>query len=122
MSIQKAVIYHNSTCSKSNAALNLLRDHGVDVDVVNYLETPPSKAAITLLLSRLGIDPRALIRFNESIAKELGISPADVRTSEAWINFMAEHPVLIERPIVLIGENAVIGRPLERVMDLIRRK
>ena len=56
MSIQKAVIYHNSTCSKSNAALNLLRDHGVDVDIVNYLETPLSKVAITDLLAQMGID------------------------------------------------------------------
>jgi len=121
MSIKKAVIFHNSSCSKSNAALNLLRDHDIEVDVVNYLETPLSRAAIAVLLSQLGIEALALIRFNEPVAKDIGISPADIRTGEEWINFMAQHPVLIERPIVLIGEKAVIGRPIERVMDLIRQ-
>lgn len=121
MSMKKAVIYHNSTCSKSNAALNLLRDHDVEVDVVNYLETPLSKAAITVLLSQLGIEARALIRFNEPVAKDIGISPSDIRKGDEWINFMVQHPVLIERPIVLIGEEAVIGRPLERVTDLIQQ-
>lgn len=121
MSMKKAVIYHNSTCSKSNAALNLLRDHDVEVDVVNYLETPLSKAAITVLLSQLGIEARALIRFNEPVAKDVGISPSDIRTSEEWINFMAEHPVLIERPIVLIGGKAAIGRPIERVIELLHQ-
>ena len=120
MSIQKAVIYHNSTCSKSNAALNLLRDHGVDVDIVNYLETPLSKVAITELLAQLGIDAKALIRFAEPVAKELGISPDDNRADDEWINFMAQHPVLIERPIVLIDKKAVIGRPLERVLGLLQ--
>ena len=79
MSIKKAVIYHNSTCSKSNAALNLLRDHDIEVDVVNYLETPLSKAAITALLSQLDIEAQALIRFNEPVAKDIGISAADIR-------------------------------------------
>ena len=120
MSIQKAVIYHNSTCSKSNAALNLLRGHGVDVDIVNYLETPLSKMAITELLAQLGIDAKALIRFAEPVAKELGISPDDNRADDEWINFMAQHPVLIERPIVLIDKKAVIGRPLERVLGLLQ--
>jgi len=121
MPIKKAVIYHNSTCSKSNAALNLLRDHDVEVDVVNYLEMPLSKAAITILLSQLGIEAQALIRFNEPVAKDIGISPSDIRKGDEWINFMVQHPGLIERPIVLIGEKAVIGRPLERVTDLIQQ-
>ena len=121
MPIKKAVIYHNSTCSKSNAALNLLRDHDVEVDVVNYLEMPLSKAAITILLSQLGIEAQALIRFNEPVAKDIGISPSDIRKGDEWINFMVQHPGLIERPIVLIGEEAVIGRPLERVTDLIQQ-
>ncbi len=120
MSIQTAVIYHNSTCSKSNAALNLLRDHGIEVDVVNYLETPLSKVGINGLLAQLGIEAKALIRFNEPLAKELGISPDDARTTDEWLNFMVQHPVLIERPIVLIGNNAVIGRPIERVLELLQ--
>ncbi len=120
MSMQKAVIYHNAACSKSNAALNLLRGHGVDVDIVNYLETPLSKMAITELLAQLGIDAKALIRFAEPVAKELGISPDDNRADDEWINFMAQHPVLIERPIVLVGKKAVIGRPLERVLGLLQ--
>lgn len=119
MSIRKAVIYHNSTCSKSNAALNLLRERGFEVDVVNYLEAPLSKAAITVLLAQLGIEAKALIRFAEPVAKELGISQDNSRTSEDWINFMVQHPILIERPIVSIDQKAVIGRPLERVIELI---
>lgn len=119
MPLRKAVIYHNSHCSKSNAALDLLRDKGIDFDVVHYLETPLSEAAISVLLSQLGIEAPALIRFSEPLAKELGISPTDTRTREEWIGFMARHPVLIERPIVLIGEKAVVGRPLDRMSGLL---
>ena len=120
MSNKNAVILHNSTCSKSNAALNLLQEHGVEVHVVHYLETPLSKADISLLLAQLGIDAKALIRFGEPVAKELGLSPDDSRSSGDWINLMVQHPVLIERPVVRIGNQAVIGRPLERVLDLLR--
>lgn len=121
MPTYKAVIYHNSKCSKSNAALNLLWEHGIEVDVIHYLETPLSETEIADLLDRLGIEAKALIRFSEPLAKELGISSDDSRESTEWIHVMVLHPILIERPIVQINNKAVIGRPIERVLDLLQQ-
>ena len=116
----KATIYHNTKCSKSNAALGLLLEQGVDVSIVNYLETPLSSDLLKNLLSQLGIDAKNLIRFAEPTAKELGISIDDNRDENQWLAFMIQYPVLIERPIVVINNKAIIARPAERVFDLIR--
>ncbi|MEO8000777.1 MAG: arsenate reductase (glutaredoxin) [Arenimonas sp.] len=115
----KAVIYHNTKCSKSNAALNLLLEHGVQANIVNYLETPLSFGQLEILLNQLSIKAKALIRFGEPIAKELGLSSNDNRSENEWASFMIDHPILIERPIVVIGDKAVIGRPLQSVLDFI---
>jgi len=120
MPTHKAVIYHNSKCSKSNAALDLLQENGIDVEVIHYLETPLSETEIADLIVRLGIEAKALIRFNEPVTKELGISPDDQRESHEWIHLMVQHPILIERPIVQMNNHAVIGRPLERVLALLQ--
>ena len=115
----KAVIYHNTQCSKSNAALRLLLEHGVNPDIVNYLETPLSSGQLKILLSQLNTEAKSLIRFGEAIAKELDLSDADIRDENDWVSFMAKHPILIERPIVVINNKAVIGRPLEAVLGLL---
>lgn len=116
----KATIYHNTKCSISNAALALLREQGVDVSIVNYLETPLSSDQLIVLLGQLAIDAKILIRFGEPAAKELGIGFNDNRDENKWLAFMIECPALIERPIVLINNKAVIARPPERLLDLIR--
>ncbi len=116
----KATIYHNEKCTKSNAALSLLLEQGIDVSVVNYLETPLSLELLKKILGQLGIEARALIRFGEPVAKKLGIGFDNIRDDEQWLAFMIEHPILIERPIVVINNKAIIARPAERIFDLVR--
>ena len=114
-----ATIYHNSKCSKSNAALNLLLEHGVEVDIINYLETPLSLETLKNLIRQLGIEAKQLIRFGEPIAKELNLSIEDSRDQHTWLLMMQENPILIERPIVVMNNKAVVGRPPELVLNLI---
>jgi len=109
--VLKALIYHNSKCSKSNAALNLLLEHGVQVSTVNYLETPLSPTQLEILLSQLDIEAKSLIRFSEPLAQQLGLSITDIRDENEWLRLLAEYPILIERPIVVINGKAVIARP-----------
>lgn len=115
----KARIYHNPRCSKSRATLGILEEQGVEHEVINYLDTPPSKNALKTILKQLGKEPQEIIRFGESVAKELGISKSDKRTKEEWIALMVAHPILIERPIVVVGEKAALGRPPEQVLSII---
>lgn len=119
MPTQTATIYHNTKCSKSNAALNLLLEHGVEVDVVNYLVTPLSLETLKNLIGQLGIEAKQLIRLGEPVAKELNVSIKDSRDEHAWLSLMQENPILIERPIVVMNNKAVVGRPLELVLNLI---
>ena len=113
----KAKIYHNPRCSKSRTTLALLEEHGLDVEVVEYLKTPPDEAEIRHLLDLLGLAPAALLRRGEAafVASGLG-ADAD---PDALIDLMAREPILIERPIVVVGQAARIGRPPERVLELI---
>jgi arsenate reductase len=114
----KATIYHNPRCSKSRGALELLQQRGVATDVVEYLKTPPDRQTLTHLLDLLGIDPRALLRKGEEEYTSLGLDdPALSRA--ALLDAMIAHPRLIERPIVVIGNKAVIGRPPEKVLELL---
>ena len=114
--MSKIKIYHNPRCSKSREALKLLESKGADVEVIKYLETPPTKEELKALLKMLGISARDLMRTKEAIYKELGLK--DVEDEEKLIEAMVEHPRLIERPIVIKDGKAVIGRPPERVVEL----
>ncbi len=115
----KARIYHNPRCSKSRATLQLLEDHGVDTEVIRYLDTPPDADTLRGLLRRLGIGARDLLRRGEAAFRDNGLD--DPALDEAvLIAAMVKHPILIERPIVVVGEAAVIGRPPERVLELIK--
>ena len=115
----KTVIYHNPRCSKSRATLQLLEDKGVEAEVINYLETPPSEKDLAEIISKLKIAPKELIRFKERLAKELGIAPADERSDAEWISLMIENPILIERPIVIAAGKAAIGRPIDNVLTIL---
>jgi arsenate reductase len=111
-------IYHNPRCSKSRQTLQLLRDNGVEPEIVEYLKTPPSTAEIKNLLGLLGLAPRDLMRKKEAPYGERGL--ADESLSDAdLIAAMHDEPVLIERPIVVKGKKAVLGRPPENVLDLL---
>jgi len=112
-----STFYHNPRCSKSRQALALLQARGIAPEIVHYLETPPDTATLQTLLQQLGLPARALLRTGEDIYNALGL--ADPALDEATLMAaMSAHPRLIERPIFICGQRAVIGRPPERVLDL----
>jgi arsenate reductase len=112
------ILYHNPRCSKSRGALELLEARGLAPVVVRYLETPLNAAEIQALLGKLGIGARQLLRRGEDEYSALGL--ADEQLGEArLIEAMASHPKLIERPILVVGDKALIGRPPEKVLELL---
>lgn len=113
--------FHNPRCSKSRGALELLRERGIEPDIVAYLDTAPSVAELRELVRKLGLPARALLRTGEPEYKELGLDDESL-PEERLIEAMAAHPKLIERPIFVVGERAVIGRPIERVLELLERR
>lgn len=110
-------IYHNARCSKSREAVGILEKEGVKYEVVEYLKDVPSRSELKQLIGMLGIPAKELVRTGESIyiehfeGKELD--------EDGWIDAMIEYPKLIQRPIVIRGDKAIIGRPPERVMELL---
>src|SRR3954451_24263412 len=109
-------IYHNPRCSTSRKTLALLRDNGVEPEIVEYLKTPYSKDALKELLSQLGLPAKALIRKKEAAAS--GIDPASL-SEDALIAAMPEHPIIVERPIVVANGKAALGRPPEKVLEVL---
>ncbi len=105
-------IYHNPRCSKSRETLKLIEDSGANVEIIEYLKTPLKKAELESLVKALGITATELVRKKEKIIKEEGI---DISTDAKAISAMIKHPTLIERPIVVKGKKAVLGRPPENV-------
>ena len=112
-------ILHNPRCSKSRQALALLTDRGVDPTVVRYLDEPLARGELVELLDRLGGDPAALVRTGEPLFRELGVDRSSLDDAAAVADLLAEHPKLLERPVVVVGDRAVIGRPPERVLELL---
>ncbi|TWC38665.1 arsenate reductase [Pseudomonas sp. SJZ079] len=111
-------LYHNPRCSKSRSALQLLEARGLTPTIVRYLETPPSASQLQDLLKKLGLNARQLLRTGEDEYQALGL--ADPGLSEGQlIAAMAAHPKLIERPILVAGNQAVIGRPPEKVLEIL---
>ncbi|PJJ99515.1 arsenate reductase (glutaredoxin) [Lysobacteraceae bacterium NML91-0213] len=114
------VLYHNPRCSKSRAALALLQARGIEPRVVQYLDTPPDAATLHHVVAALGKPARALLRTGEEEYAALGLADPGLDDARV-IAAMAAHPRLIERPILVRGERAVIGRPPERVLELLDR-
>lgn len=112
-------MFHNPKCSKSRETLKLLNEEGIDPDIIDYLADPPTQKELSAILKKLGMAPKELIRFKEPVAEKLGIKSSDNRPDAEWLKLLAEHPILIERPIVIASKKAVIGRPPEKVLDLI---
>ena len=110
-------IWHNPRCSKSRQTLSLLEEKGIAPAVRLYLEDAPSEGELLDVLSQLSITPWELLRRGEKVFKELGLSQQD--SDQAIIEALARHPILIERPIVIKGTAAVLGRPPENVLSLI---
>lgn len=109
-------IYHNPECSKCRQTLDLVRARGVEPVIVEYLENPPDEKTLEQLLSKLGIEPEELVRKKEDLYEELNLERAGRRE---LIAAMVENPVLIERPIVVKGEQATLGRPPENVLNIL---
>jgi arsenate reductase len=116
MSKQKYTIYHNPRCSKSREALCLLEAEGVEVEIVKYLDETPNEKELETLLAKLNLKPQDILRRSEKIFKEQyrGLELND----HEWIKVMIENPKLIERPIVVRGNKAIVGRPPVLVKDL----
>lgn len=116
--MSEVTIYHNPGCSKSRQTLALLQERGIEPTIVRYLDNPPGAAAISRLLGQLGLPARALLRSREVPYMALGLDdPA--RTDTELIEAIAAHPILLERPIVVKDNRAVIGRPPENVLELL---
>src|SRR3989338_7956724 len=110
------IIYYNPLCSKSREALDLLRANGIDPKIVEYLQTPLKKTEIEDLLALLKIEPKELIRVKEKAFVE---NPIDLTNKDAVVESITQNPALLERPIIVHGNKAVIGRPPERVLELL---
>ncbi len=111
------LVYHNPVCSKSRGALEILGERGADVEVVKYLEAPPSRADLERILDAVPDEPAALVRKDKRFG-ELGLSASDYTDRESVITLLLEHPELMERPVVFRGDQARICRPSEKVLEL----
>ena len=109
-------IYHNPRCSKSRQTLQLIRERGVEPEVVRYLDTPPTKEELRELLQKLGLKPEDIVRKKEALYRER--YKGKTLSDEEWLEVLSQNPKLIERPIVVEGNKAVLGRPPERVLEL----
>lgn len=111
-------LYHNPRCSKSRSALQLLEARGLAPTVLRYLETPPSAEQLQVLLGKLGLDARQLLRSGEEEYQALNLANPEL-TDAQLIEAMAAHPKLIERPILIVGDKAVVGRPPEKILEIL---
>lgn len=115
--MSEACVLYNPDCSKCRGARDILAERGVDAEFVEYLQQPPTRADLERYMQLLGIDdPRAMMRTGESVYADLGLASADRETLLAAIT---ANPILLERPIVIVGERAVIARPPEKLLDLL---
>jgi len=110
-------IYHNTMCSKSRCTLDLLKENNQEFEVVEYLKKTPTAEELKAILQKLGMKPEELVRKSEKVYKEQFAGKS--LSAEEWIQAMVDNPVLIERPIVVKGDKAVIGRPPENVLTIL---
>ena len=115
--MKQPTIWHNARCSKSRATLALLEERGLEPQVISYLNDPPQADELARVIKMLGLDPRGLMRTNEAVYRELGL--ADVTDDDVLLDAMVNNPVLIQRPVVIFGNRAAIGRPPETVLEIL---
>lgn len=111
------VIYHNARCSKSRSACEIVAGRGIEARIVEYLKTPPSLDELRTVLQKLGMKASELVRRGEEEYKQH--YAGRTLTEDEWLDALIEHPILIERPIVVRGDHAVVGRPPEKVLELL---
>ncbi len=114
----KITVYQKPTCTKCRSTLKLLRERGAEFDTVNYFEAPLTAAQLEGLIRKLGVSPRDVVRWDEPVARRLGLKKKPLSDKEL-IRIMSENPDLIQRPIVVRGSRAVLGRPPENVEELL---
>lgn len=112
-------LWHNPRCSKSREALALLRQRGVEPVLRLYLDEPPTRGELEALADALALEPLRFLRVKEPLFRELGLSAGDTRTRAEWLEILARHPQLLERPILQVGGRARLGRPPETVLELL---
>ncbi|BCN93372.1 arsenate reductase (glutaredoxin) [Thiomicrorhabdus immobilis] len=117
--VKSAVIYHNPRCSKSRNTLQILNENGYQVDEIRYLENPPNKQELAELCELMKVTPLEIVRTGEDLFTELGLTKQDKRSDDEWLAILVENPKLIERPIVRVGNKAIMGRPPENVLEII---
>ncbi len=117
--MSEVTVFHNQSCSKSRGALQILEERGIGHEVVRYLETPPDHATLERILDAIPDEPQALVRTDDEKFKALGIPKSDVTTREQVIAVLLEHPEVMQRPVVLVGDRAVIARPSEKVLEIL---
>ena len=115
--MKEITIWHNPKCSKSRAAMTILEENDCRTEVVKYLESTPDETQIKKILNMLGISPRELMRVKEDIYKELNL--ANEENDDALIRAMTNNPKLIERPVIIKGNKAIIGRPTEKIAEFL---
>jgi arsenate reductase (glutaredoxin) len=115
---KKLTVYQKPTCTKCRTTLRLLNERGAEFEAINYFETPLTEADLRVLLKKLGLTAHEILRKDEPAAKQLGIGKK-VFSDEELIALMAKHPDLIQRPIVVRGDQAVLGRPPENIEKLL---
>ncbi|ABK73628.1 arsenate reductase (glutaredoxin) [Mycolicibacterium smegmatis] len=111
-----ARIYHNPKCSTSRKTLELLRDNGIEPEIIQYLKTPPTRAELKKMIADAGIDVRTAVRKRESLYAELGLADA---TDEQLLDALAQHPILIERPFVVTAKGTRLARPIDSVNEIL---
>jgi arsenate reductase len=117
---QKIVIYQKPTCTTCRQVYNVLKEHGVDFDAVDYYIDPIPKAKLNELLKKLSMKPRQLLRTKEPVFKTLNLGERDLTDAEI-VDLMLQHPDLIQRPIVEVGARAILARPAERIREILPR-
>lgn len=119
MSRSTIVMYHNPRCSKSRATLELLQEQGVEPEIVEYMKEPPDKETLAHLVELLGVSPRELLRTNEQVYKDAGLDESDL-SDEDILEALAQCPTILQRPIVTVDDDrAAIGRPPEKVLEIL---
>ena len=111
-------IYHNPRCSKSRQTLALLEERGIEPTIIPYLDNPPSASTLKQILKKLALKPRQILRTGEAVYKSLHLDNDQLSDGEL-IQAMVDNPILIERPIVVNGDKAALGRPPEQVLDIL---
>jgi arsenate reductase len=116
--MERMTVYFNPVCSKARGAVEILRDKGVDLEIIEYLKDKPSRADLERILDSIPDEPAALVRKDKRF-KELGLDESDYQTKEQVVAVLLEHPELMERPVVFAGDRALICRPSEKVLELL---